>query len=116
MTEQAQILQRLDTIARYTLLGAKRTLNLDDVCALTSLSKSRVYALCSSNDIPHYKRAKLLYFDRDEIDNWMKSNKVLTTDEQNAAAARYDLNKTATTATKKKATRTSPKTKRAATK
>lgn len=104
MTEQNQILERLDTIARYTLLGAKTVLNLDDVCDLTSLSKSRVYALCSANEIPHYKRAKLLYFDKVEIQDWMKSNKVLTNDEQNAAAAKYDLMKATTTTAKSKRT------------
>lgn len=95
MTESNQILERLDTIARYTLLGAKQVLDMDDVCALTSLSKSRVYALCSSNEIPHYKRAKLLYFDKSEIENWMKSNRVATDAESRAEAARYDLQRNA---------------------
>ena len=54
---------------------------VDEVLVLTGLSKSSVYKLTSSRKIPHYKKGKRLIFDRREILEWLKSNKVSTIDE-----------------------------------
>ena len=71
-----KIQAQLNRIERLTLLGAKRVLILDDVALLTGLSKSYLYKLTRSSQIPHYKpNGKQIYFDRDEIEDWLKQNK-----------------------------------------
>ncbi len=88
------ITARLDTIERYTLLGAKNVLNLDDVSMLTGLSKSHLYKLTSSKQIPHYKpNTKSMYFDRTEIEEWMKQNRVQTQAEAEQQAISYVVEK-----------------------
>lgn len=73
-----------------TLLSQSRTvLNLDDVCNLTGLSKSHVYKRTMQGTIPHYKQAKHLYFDRVEVENWLRENQIKTFDAIEQEAATY---------------------------
>ena len=65
----------------------KNVLNLDEVCSLTGLSKSHVYKLTCWGKIPHYKQSKHLFFDRVEIENWLKTNRFKPSDEINKEAA-----------------------------
>lgn len=70
------ILKRLDEIRSFSLLSAKSVLNMDDVVLLTGLSKGYIYKLTCKKEIPCYKPdGKILYFDRQEIESWMKRNK-----------------------------------------
>ena len=74
---ETEIFQLLKKIERNTALAAKRVLTFDDVALLTGLSKSHLYKLTSTHQIPHYKpNGKNIYFDRMEIENWMKQNRV----------------------------------------
>jgi len=68
---------------------SKRVLNLDEVCTLTGLSKSHVYKRTMLGTIPHYKQAKHLFFDRVEIENWLKENRIKTADELDRQAATF---------------------------
>lgn len=79
---QEMIIERLDRIERLTLLSAKNVLTFDDVALLTGLSKSHLYKQTCSHQIPHYKpNGKQIYFDRTELENWMKQNRVSTSNE-----------------------------------
>ena len=80
---------KLNQILTYSLLAAKNVLTLEDVALLTGLSKSHLYRLTCTHQIPYYKRAKMLYFDKTEIENWMKQNRVATVDEINQDAINY---------------------------
>ncbi len=80
---------KLNQILVYSLLAAKSVLTLDDVALLTGLSKSHLYRLTCNHEIPHYKRAKMLYFDRAEIEAWMKQNRVATRQEIEQQAINY---------------------------
>lgn len=71
------------------LITQKTVLNIDEVCNLTGLSKSHVYKLTMNSEIPHYKKAKHLYFDRVEVETWLKSNKVKTKTVIEAEAINY---------------------------
>ena len=84
-----EIKKQLDRIERYSLLAAKNVLVLDDVSLLTGLSKSYLYKLTCSHQIPHYKNAKIIYFDRAEIEAWMKQNRVATESEVEQKAVNY---------------------------
>jgi excisionase family DNA binding protein len=70
--KQDERLKKLESL----LPLSKVVLKLDEVCTLTGLSKSHIYKLTCWGKIPHYKQAKHLYFDRVQIENWLKSNKV----------------------------------------
>lgn len=77
------------------LFSQKNVLNLDEVCNLTGLSKSHIYKLTSSGRIPFYKQSKHCFFDRTEIELWLKANRISTMDElERNAADSLILNKT----------------------
>ena len=85
-----QIIERLARIERYSLLAAKNVLNIDDVVLLTGYSKQHVYNLTCKNLIPYYKpNGKNMYFDRREVENWMKQNRHDTQEEAEQKAAAY---------------------------
>ena len=73
---------KINKILIYSLLAAKNVLTLEDVALLTGLSKSHLYRLTCTRQIPYYKpNGKQIYFDRGEIENWMKQNRVMTQQE-----------------------------------
>jgi hypothetical protein len=45
--------------------------------------------MTSSNDIPHYKSGKRLYFKKSEIDEWVFSNRIKTNDDIEKEAMEY---------------------------
>ncbi|MGZ8213389.1 MAG: helix-turn-helix domain-containing protein [Methylosarcina sp.] len=52
------------------------------------MSQSHLYKLTSRGEIPHFKpRGKMIYFDRSEIDAWLKQNRVSTQSELEQHAA-----------------------------
>ena len=80
--------EQLKTI-QSQLNQTKAVLNLDEVCTHTGLSKSHVYKRTMQGNIPHYKQAKHLYFDRVEIENWLKENRIKTFQEIEQEASTY---------------------------
>ena len=84
--------QRLENIENL-LSQSKSVLNLDEVCSLTGLSKSHMYKLTSASRVPHYKQSKHLFFDRLEIESWLKENRFKSTSElDNEASTFVSLN------------------------
>ena len=54
----------------------KSILSQKEVAKYCSISSDYLYQLTSKNLIPYYKpRGKMMYFRRDEIDNWLLKNK-----------------------------------------
>jgi len=85
--------ERLKNIESLLALQ-KNVLNIDEVCTLTGLSKSHIYKLTCYQKIPFYKQSKHCYFDRVEIENWLKENRFKPSDELEKEAATYvTLNK-----------------------
>lgn len=88
MELERQILDTLERMERNALLATKKVLTVDDVCTLTGFTKHHVYTLTSRREIPYYKpNGRLIYFDRDEIEAWMKRGRVDANDEAQEAAA-----------------------------
>lgn len=82
-----KILQRIEY---NTLLSVKQILNFDDAMFLTGLSKSHLYKLTSARMIPYYKpTGKQIYFDRSEIEAWLKRGRVDTIEEIEEQAVGY---------------------------
>lgn len=61
------------------LLSQKVVLNFNEVAIYTGLSKSYLYKLTSSAGIPCYKpQGKQIYFNKQEIDQWLLQNRKAT--------------------------------------
>lgn len=71
-------------------LEQKEVLTLNEVSQFTGLSKSHIYRLCSTGGIPFYKPfGKVNYFDRLEIIDWLKQNRIATTKELETKASTF---------------------------
>ena len=87
---EERILNELEEIKHLALLSAKKVLNIQDCATLTGLSVSHLYKLTCRKQIPYYKpNNKFLYFDRAEIEAWMKQGRVGTEEEIETMAATY---------------------------
>lgn len=84
-----ELSQRLDRIERL-LASQKKVLNFDDVCDYTGISKSYLYKLTSQKRIPFSKpNGKVIFFDKEELDNWLLLNKQKTTAQIEEDATNY---------------------------
>ena len=71
-------LQEIKNLLQEVQGSPKEVLTSDEAAAYLGISKSALYKLTMGRKIPFYKSAKLCYFDRQEIIDWMKSNRVAT--------------------------------------
>lgn len=57
----------------------REALNFEEARAFIKCSKSHLYKLTSSGEVPFYKpRGKALYFNKTELENWLLQNKTQT--------------------------------------
>jgi excisionase family DNA binding protein len=77
------------------LLSQKIVLNFDELADFTGLSKSYLYKLTSSGGIPCFKpKGKQIYFNRQEIEEWLLQNRKVTNEELSCQASTFvTLNK-----------------------
>ena len=68
-------------------------MNVREVSEYLKISVSSIYKLTSSSQIPHYKSGKKLYFKKDEIDEWIFSNRIKTRDDIEKEAMEYTRKK-----------------------
>ena len=77
----SEVLNILDEIKFYVQMN-KDTFTMKELVMYTGLSKQTLYKLTSKRKIPFYSpNGKILYFDRKEIDAWLKTNKKPTENE-----------------------------------
>ena len=89
MIDFIEIEKKLTNIENL-LQSQKNVLTFDEGATFMGLSKSHLYKLTSAGNVPHYKpRGKMVYFDRLELENWLKENRIATTDEIEAKATSY---------------------------
>ncbi len=82
--------KRLQDIKSCTLIGVKNMLTLDEVCMFMGMSKNYVYQLTSKGVLPFYKpNGRMLYFDKSEIEAWLKQNYHGTLQEAEQKAVAY---------------------------
>ena len=75
----ANIDEKLGIIAEWIQSGASRQdshaiLTIDEAVAFTGYSKSAIHSATSKNTIPHFKRGNKLFFFKDELAEWLKSD------------------------------------------
>lgn len=81
--------EQLDRIERLVRVGAKEVLNVEEAALMLGVSKSRIYHLVSSRNIPHYKNGKNVLFKKSEIEEWQLRDRIPTNEEIDSKAATY---------------------------
>ena len=68
------ILERLDRLERL-LMANKEVLTFEETCDYTGISRSYLYKLTATGNIPHSKpNGKLIFFERKKIVSWLLQN------------------------------------------
>lgn len=75
----ANIDEKLGIIVEWIQSGASRQdphaiLTIDEAIAFTGYSKSAIHSATSKDTIPHFKRGNKLFFFKDELVEWLKSD------------------------------------------
>ena len=82
LIQQKQNEERLDALEGIYLCQ-KEIFNFDEAAAYLSISKSTLYKLTSKKEIPFYKPNRLVFFERAELDNWIRAAAVKSEDQLN---------------------------------
>ena len=87
------IIEKLNSIEKLLVeqqTMQKEVLNFNETCNYLEVSQSHLYKLTSSGNIPHYKpNGKKIYFQREELNQWLLRNRVDSQDEIETEAANY---------------------------
>jgi excisionase family DNA binding protein len=93
MTTDELILERLSQIEQKIdeqALLQKSVLNFNEACRYLEISPSHLYKLTSTRQIPHFcPQGKKLYFNRQELEDWLQRNRQSTTEEIDKEATDY---------------------------
>ena len=74
------------------VLHSKNVLSFEEASRFLNLSKGYLYKLTSGNLIPHYKpQGKMLYFEKTELEAWLRQNPIRTQAQTEAEAQKYVL-------------------------
>jgi len=77
-----------------SLFLVKNILSFDEASDFLNLSKSYLYKLTSSGQIPHYKpQGKMLYFEKSELESWLRQNPVKSNQQVMQEAETYLMSK-----------------------
>lgn len=91
MTEELK--QVADLITANTIFCTKEVLTSDEAASYMGISKSYLYKLTMTQQVPHYKpMGKCVYFNRKELETWLQQNRCATATEINDKANRYCMN------------------------
>ena len=85
--------EQLDRIEKLVRLNSKEVLDVEEVALMLNVSKSRIYHLVSSRNIPHYKHGKKVYFKKSEIEEWQLQDRIPTNAEIDSKASTYIVTK-----------------------
>lgn len=81
------LLERI-ALLENTIYTTKRVFTFQEACMYIGVSESMLYKLTSGKEIPHYKpRGKMLYFAKEELDEWLLRNYEPTADDAARMAA-----------------------------
>ena len=84
--------QRIVALEQQMFMN-KSILSFDEASLYLNLSKSYLYKLTSGGLIPHFKpQGKMLYFEKEQLEAWLRQNPVKTQTQIEEEAQRYILN------------------------
>ena len=85
-------------------LSSKEMLTIDEAARYMGTSKSHVYKLTMKRTIPFYRPSgKLCFIRRQELEQWLQTNRIATEDEINDRAQHYCMTQGAPAATRRAA-------------
>lgn len=77
----------------HLLVVNKEVLTSNEAASYMGVSKSYLYKMTMERQIPHYKpMGKMMYFNRQELEQWLLRNRVSTQEELEEKAQAYCLN------------------------
>jgi len=83
------ILERLDRLERL-LIANKEVLTFEETCDYTGISRSYLYKLTASGNIPHSKpNGKMLFFEKVKLNTWLLQNERKSRSEIETEALNY---------------------------
>ena len=88
--QQSMNEQRIEALENV-FLCQKDIFNLDEAATYLSMSKCTLYKLTSKKEIPHYKPNRFIFFERSELDKWIRSAAVKTEDQLNDQVNAYTI-------------------------
>lgn len=89
-----EIKQIAEEITRKSVLCAKEVLTCSEAAEYMGVSMSYIYKLTMNRAIPCYKpMGKLCYFNRHELEAWLQTNRIVTSEEIEQQAQDYCTNK-----------------------
>ena len=87
------VFDKLTAIETLLLATQPKPLTLKEAAEFLDFSRSYLYRLTSQGRVPCYKpEGKRIYFDRAELVNWLKRNRIRPQEELEATAATYVVN------------------------
>ena len=87
------VLDKLTVIESLLVATQPKPLTLKEAAEFLDFSRSYLYRLTSQGRVPCYKpEGKRVYFDRAELVNWLKRNRILPQEEIEETAASYIVN------------------------
>ena len=85
-----ELKQVADLITANIINCTKEVLTSDEAARYLGISKSYLYKLTAQQKIPHYKPlGKICYFNRQELEQWLQSNRVSTDEEISQKAQQF---------------------------
>lgn len=89
-----ELKQMAELISANIINCTKEVLTTDEAARYLGVSKSYLYKLTMQQKIPHYKPlGKMCYFNRQELEQWIQSNRIATVDEISQNAQNYCMKK-----------------------
>lgn len=86
-------MERINKTIDKFLKQLKPVLNFNEACEYCGISPSSMYKHTAAKRITHYKpEGKLIYFKREELDEWMLKNRQSTMDEMQEKAIAISYN------------------------
>ena len=83
-------MEELKEIIEVVKTNSKEVLTAQETASYMGVSMSYLYKLTMLKKIPHYKPlGKMCYFNRNEVEQWLQSNRVSTDQELNNKALSY---------------------------
>ena len=87
------LFDKLKSIESLLVATQPKPLTLKEAAEFLDFSRSYLYRLTSQGRVPCYKpEGKRIYFDRAELVNWLKRNRIRPQEELEATAATYIVN------------------------
>lgn len=81
-------------VSADVVITSKEVLTSEEAARYMGVSLSYLYKLTAAREIPHYKpRGKMCYFNRRELEEWLKGNRVSTGKEIDGRARAYCMEK-----------------------